>query len=125
MVTADEPGQHSSQNEQDNRGYAKMAKMPMLEPSDSQECKDMIALGMEISEQFDTPLLMRVTTRVCHSKSIVQCEPRKEVGVKEYKKISTSMSPCLLLRANGAFLLKNGWKNYGSIQRTHRSTGLK
>lgn len=86
LVTADEPGQHSSQNEQDNRGYAKMAKMPMLEPSDSQECKDMIALGMEISEQFDTPLLMRVTTRVCHSKSIVQCEPRKEVGVKEYKK---------------------------------------
>ena len=86
LVTADEPGQHSSQNEQDNRGYAKMAKMPMLEPSDSQECKDMIALGMEISEQFDTPLLMRVTTRVCHSKSIVQCEPRKEIGVKEYKK---------------------------------------
>lgn len=86
LVTADEPGQHSSQNEQDNRGYAKMAKMPMLEPSDSQECKDMISVGMEISEQFDTPLLVRVTTRVCHSKSIVTCKDRKEVGVKEYKK---------------------------------------
>ncbi len=86
LITADEPGQHSSQNEQDNRWYAKMAKIPMLEPSDSQECKDMVTLGLEISEAFDTPVMIRSTTRVCHSKGIVECEDRKEVPVKEYKK---------------------------------------
>lgn len=87
LVSADEPGQHSSQNEQDNRNYARMAKIPMLEPSDSQECKDMIGLGMEISETFDTPVLLRMTTRVCHSKSLVECGERRELGVREYKKI--------------------------------------
>jgi len=86
LVTADEPGQHSSQNEQDNRGYAKMAKIPMLEPSDSQECLDMIKLGYEISEQYDTPVLLRTTTRVCHSKSIVACAERAEPKVKPYTK---------------------------------------
>lgn len=86
LVTADEPGQHSSQNEQDNRWYAKMIKIPMLEPADSQECKDMVGVGFEISEEFDTPVLIRVTTRVCHSKSVVDCGQRKDVGVKEYNK---------------------------------------
>lgn len=86
VVTADEPGQHSSQNEQDNRNYAKMAKIPMVEPADSQECKDFVALGMQISEEFDTPVLMRTTTRVCHSKSIVECGDRNKVGVKPYIK---------------------------------------
>ena len=86
IITADEPGQHSSQNEQDNRNYAKVAKIPMLEPSNSQEAKDMFKEAFEISEKFDTPVLYRLTTRLCHSKSIVECEDRKEVGIKEYVK---------------------------------------
>ncbi len=86
LITADEPGQHSSQNEQDNRNYAKFAKIAMLEPTDSQECLDMTKAAFEISERFDTPVMLRTTTRVCHSKSIVECGERQEVGIKEYVK---------------------------------------
>jgi indolepyruvate ferredoxin oxidoreductase alpha subunit len=86
LITADEPGQHSSQNEQDNRNYAKFAKIPLLEPSDSQESKDMMKVAFEISEKYDTPVLLRMTTRVCHSKGIVECSDREEVGIKEYVK---------------------------------------
>lgn len=86
LITADEPGHHSSQNEQDNRNYAKFAKIPMVEPSDSQECKDMMKSALEISEEYDTPVLLRMTTRVCHSKSIVSCQDRQEVELKEYIK---------------------------------------
>jgi indolepyruvate ferredoxin oxidoreductase alpha subunit len=86
LITADEPGQHSSQNEQDNRNYAKFAKIAMLEPADSQESKDMMKASFEISEQFDTPVLLRMTTRVCHSKGIVECADREEAGTKDYVK---------------------------------------
>ena len=86
VVSADEPGQHSSQNEQDNRNYAKAAKIPMLEPSDSQESKDMTKIAFEISEKYDTPVLLRMTTRVCHSKGIVECDERYDVDIKEYVK---------------------------------------
>ncbi len=71
LVTADDPEMHSSQNEQDNRNYAKFAKVPMLEPADSQECKDFTRLALEISEQYDTPVMLRTTTRISHSKSLV------------------------------------------------------
>ena len=84
LISADEPGQHSSQNEQDNRYYAKMAKIPMLEPSDSQECLDMVRLAYEISEEFDIPVIIRVTTRICHSKSIVECGSRREIPIRDY-----------------------------------------
>jgi indolepyruvate ferredoxin oxidoreductase alpha subunit len=73
LVSADEPGHHSSQNEQDNRNYAKFAKIAMLEPSDSQEAYDMVRQAFDISEKFNTPVLFRMTTRVCHSKSVVEC----------------------------------------------------
>ena len=86
IVTADEPGQFSSQNEQDNRNYAKAAKLPMLEPSDSQECKDMMGIAYEISEKYNTTVLIRMTTRVCHSKSVVEVGERKEIPIKEYVK---------------------------------------
>ena len=86
LISADEPGMHSSQNEQDNRNYAKFAKIPMLEPSNSQEAKDMIKEAFTISETFDTPVLVRVTTRLCHSKGIVECSDREEVEIKEYTK---------------------------------------
>ncbi len=85
-VTADDPGLHSSQNEQDNRYVALHAKIPMLEPSDSQESKDMIRRAYEISEQFDVPIIFRMTTRVCHSKSVVELGERKEAGIREYER---------------------------------------
>ena len=86
VVTADEPGQFSSQNEQDNRNYAKAAMTPMFEPSDSQECKDMLLEAFEISEQYDIPVLFRMTTRVCHSKSLVELGERQDVPLKPYGK---------------------------------------
>lgn len=86
IVTADEPGQHSSQNEQDNRNYAKAAKIPMLEPSNSQESKDMTKAAFELSEKYDTPVILRMTTRVCHSKGIVECSDREEREIIPYKK---------------------------------------
>ena len=72
LVSADDPGMHSSQNEQDNRNYAKFAKIAMLEPSDSQEAMDMVGLGLTISEEFDIPVMLRTTTRVAHSQSMVE-----------------------------------------------------
>ena len=86
LVTADDPGMHSSQNEQDNRYFAKMAKIPMLEPSDSQEAKDFTRLALEISEQYDTPVLLRVTTRICHGKGVVDIDERKESESYKYEK---------------------------------------
>lgn len=86
IVTADDPSMHSSQNEQDNRYYAKFAKMALIEPSDSQESKDFIKEAYRVSEKFDIPVLYRVTTRVCHSKSIVELGEREEVGFKPYVK---------------------------------------
>ena len=87
VITADEPGMHSSQNEQDNRNYAKSAKVPLLEPSTSQEAKDMMKMAYEISENFNTLVIMRLTTRLCHSKGLVECEDRNEVGIKPYEKV--------------------------------------
>jgi len=75
VVSADDPGMASSQNEQDNRRYAVAAGVPMLEPSDSQEAYDFTLLGIEISERWGLPLLLRMTTRVCHSKTVVRPRP--------------------------------------------------
>lgn len=87
LVSADDPGCHSSQNEQDNRYYAKFAKIACIEPSDSQEAKDFIKVAYEISEKFDTAVLYRMTTRVCHSKSLVELSERQEIeGVPYVKK---------------------------------------
>ena len=86
LITADEPGMHSSQNEQDNRYYAKSVKIAMFEPANSQECLDMIKEAYDLSEEFDTPVLMRMTTRVCHSKSIVETGERVDVPLKEWTK---------------------------------------
>jgi indolepyruvate ferredoxin oxidoreductase alpha subunit len=72
VVTADDPGMFSSQNEQDNRYYAKQGKLPILEPADSQEAKDFMGLAIEISERFDTPVIVRTTMRTSHSKSLVE-----------------------------------------------------
>ena len=84
IVTADEPGMHSSQNEQDNRHYARAAKIPMLEPSDSEEAKEFTKLAFEISEKYDTPVFLRTTTRIAHSMSLVEKGKRKEHKVEGF-----------------------------------------
>lgn len=87
IISADDPGLHSSQDEQDNRYYARAAKVAMLEPSNSQEAKDFVAAALELSEQYDMPVLLRLTTRVCHSKSIVNLDTaRTEYAVVPYEK---------------------------------------
>lgn len=86
IAVADDPGMHSSQNEQDSRHYAKAAKLLMLEPSDSEECLEYAKASYELSEKFDTPVILRLTTRVAHSRSIVNIGERNDIGVKEYVK---------------------------------------
>src|SRR6266568_809031 len=76
LVTADDPEMHSSQNEQDSRNYARFAKVPMLEPSDSRECKEFTRLAFELSEQYDAPVMLRSSTRISHGKSIVELGER-------------------------------------------------
>lgn len=93
FVSADDPGLHSSQNEQDNRFYARMGKIIMLEPSDSQEAKDMAVMGYELSERFDSPVMLRMTTRVCHSKSLVEFGEVQEQRKKEYVKNRAKFDP--------------------------------
>ncbi len=83
---ADDPGMFSSQNEQDSRHYAESAKIIMLEPSDSQECLEYAKYAFELSEKFDTPVLLRLTMRVSHGRSVVTTGERREVPLKEYKK---------------------------------------
>jgi indolepyruvate ferredoxin oxidoreductase alpha subunit len=80
IVSADDPQMHSSQNEQDNRRFAKFARVPCLEPGDSQEAKDLVGAGLEISEQFDTPVLLRTTTRIAHSHTLVELGERRPNG---------------------------------------------
>ncbi len=86
LAVADDPGMHSSQNEQDSRNYAIAAKLPMLEPSDSGECCSFTKLAYELSEEFDTPVILRLTTRIAHACSIVETQERVEVPLKPYEK---------------------------------------
>ena len=83
---ADDPGMHSSQNEQDSRNYAIAAKLLMLEPSDSAECRDMTKLAYELSEKFDTPVMLRLSTRIAHSRSVVDTVARENVPLRDYVK---------------------------------------
>ena len=80
VVTADDPGMHSSQNEQDNRWYARLMKIPLLEPADSQEAKDFVLTAIQLSERFDTPVLVRTVMRTSHSKSVVSFGERQPSG---------------------------------------------
>ena len=83
---ADDPGMHSSQNEQDSRHYARASKTPMLEPADSAECRDFAKLAYDLSEQFDVPFILRLTTRIAHSRSLVELGEREERALKPYEK---------------------------------------
>jgi len=78
LVSADDPSMHSSQNEQDNRRFAAFARIPMLEPSDSAEAKDFVGAALEISETFDSPVMLRITTRTAHGKSVAELGERRE-----------------------------------------------
>ncbi len=86
FCVADDPGMHSSQNEQDSRHYAKASKIMMLEPADSEECKEYTRLAFELSEKFDTPCFIRLSTRVSHSQSLVEIGERVDDSVKPYEK---------------------------------------
>ncbi|MCX7709628.1 MAG: indolepyruvate ferredoxin oxidoreductase subunit alpha [Clostridia bacterium] len=86
IMVADDPGMHSSQNEQDSRFYARASKVPMLEPADSQECKDYVKMAFELSEKFDCPMFVRLSTRIAHSQSVVELGDKVEYQLKEYKK---------------------------------------
>ncbi len=86
LVSADDPGMHSSQNEQDNRRYGRLAKIPVLEPADSREAKEFVKKAFEISEAFDTPVMLRITTRIAHSQGMVELAEPVPVVKKEYTK---------------------------------------
>ncbi len=86
IVSADDPGMHSSQNEQDNRFYARMAKMPMFEPSTSQEAKDMTVAAIKLSEKYDTPVMLRCTTRISHSEGIVELGERLQASERQFER---------------------------------------
>ncbi len=85
-VVADDPGLHSSQNEQDTRNHGKASKIPVVEPSDSFECKEFTRMAYELSEKFDTPVILRLTTRVAHSQSLVELGDRCKYELKDMKK---------------------------------------
>jgi indolepyruvate ferredoxin oxidoreductase alpha subunit len=86
IVAADDPGMHSSQNEQDSRFYAQAAHIPMLEPADSEECRAFVKQAFELSEAYDTPVFLRLTTRIAHARSLTCLEERVQTPEKEYEK---------------------------------------
>ena len=86
FCVADDPGMHSSQNEQDSRHYAKASKVLMVEPSDSSECKEYTKLAFKLSEDFDTPVILRLSTRVSHSQSLVEISNKEDYKLKDYEK---------------------------------------
>ena len=86
LVSADDPHMYSSQNEQDNRNFAPFAKIPMIEPASPEEAKDLTHRAFEISEEFDVPVLLRATTRLCHGRGVVEPGPRADVPLKPYEK---------------------------------------
>ncbi len=86
IVVADDPGMASSQNEQDSRFYARSTHIPMLEPSNAEEAKDFVKLAFELSENYDTPVLLRTTTGISHSRSYVELRNREELPLKPYEK---------------------------------------
>jgi indolepyruvate ferredoxin oxidoreductase alpha subunit len=121
LISADDPGTHSSQNEQDNRYYAKFAKIACIEPSDSQEAKDFMIEAYKISERFDLPVLYRMTTRTCHSKSLVEFGEREEVEMKEYKK---DTSKFVAAPANAKFMHPKAEKRALELEKFSNETKL-
>lgn len=86
VIVADDPGMHSSQNEQDTRLLARASHAPCLDPSNSQECKDFMGIALDLSEEYDTPVLLRLTTRIAHARTLVEIGDRSELPLREYVK---------------------------------------
>ena len=133
VVSADDPGMFSSQNEQDNRQYARFAKVPLLEPSDSQEAKDLVADAFAISEQFDTPVLLRLTTRISHSKTLVVLDERTDVPLqgfdtqpRKYVVIPVNMRPRHLMVEDRLIRLREFSESFpgNRIEWRDRATGV-
>ena len=101
-AVADDPGMHSSQNEQDSRRHAIAAKVPMLEPSDSQDALDFTKAAYDLSERFDTPVLLRLSTRISHSRSLVTLSERNNVELKKYERnvMKNVMMPAMARKAH-------------------------
>src|SRR5665647_3115984 len=91
ILNADDPQMHSSQNEQDNRNYAFAAKLPLLEPSDPAEAKEMMPLAYALSEQLDTPVIIRITTRIAHVKGVVKKGERCQVPEATIEKMPAKL----------------------------------
>ena len=104
IVVADDPGMHSSQNEQDSRYYALSAHVPMLEPADSEECKIYTKKAFEISEKFDTPVILRLTTRIAHQRSLTALEDRAALERRPYQKdvMKYVMMPAMAIKRHVA-----------------------
>ena len=128
---ADDPGMHSSQNEQDSRHYARSAKIPMLEPADSGEALAFARIAYELSEQFDTPVLLKMCTRVAHSQSIVETGPRIEAPAKPYEKNIGKyvMMPGNAIRRHPVVEKRlqdlSLWAETASVNRLDKGTNLK
>ena len=131
MGVADDPGMHSSQNEQDSRHYARSAKIPMLEPADSGEALAFARIAYELSEQFDTPVLLKMCTRVAHSQSIVETGPRIEAPAKPYEKNIAKyvMMPGNAIRRHPVVEKRlqdlSLWAETASVNRLDKGTNLK
>lgn len=108
-AVADDPGMHSSQNEQDSRRHAIAAKVPMMEPSDSQEALDFTKIAYSLSEEFDTPMLLRLSTRISHSRSLVEISEREERPLLEYKRdvMKNVMMPAMARKAHAKVEARN------------------
>ncbi len=134
IAVADDPAMHSSQNEQDSRHYAKAAKLPMLEPADSQEALAFTKLAYELSERFDTPVLLKMCTRVAHSQSVAELSDRQELEARPYEKNPAKyvMAPANAVRRHPIvekrLLDLAGWAETASVNRVEEgadhSTGL-
>ena len=102
IVVADDPSLHSSQNEQDTRRYAKFARVPCLDPADSQEAKDMVAAGLEISERFDTPVILRLTTRISHSSTVVELRGERVTQPPAVERYPRNTTKYVMVPANAS-----------------------
>lgn len=128
---ADDPGMHSSQNEQDSRHHAIASKIAMLEPADSQECLDFAKLAFDISEQFDTPMLLRLTTRIAHSRSLVEVGEREKRELKDFPKNPEKyvMMPAMAQKRHivveERMLKLREWAETASINKTEINKGAK
>lgn len=128
---ADDPGMHSSQNEQDSRHHAIASKIAMLEPADSQECLDLAKMAFELSEQFDTPVLLRLTTRIAHSRSLVTTGEREKRELKDFPKNPEKyvMMPAMAQKRHVVveerMLALRDWAQTAAINRTELNAGAR